>query len=87
VTVIAAGFDRYDAVDEPRKPAVGASRKTVDQPSARPTSRSQGGDRAESDLVGPVAGRGAQRGRDVFDVGGDDDLDLDDDFDVPSFLR
>jgi hypothetical protein len=50
-------------------------------------SRAQGGDRAESGLVGPDAGRGAQRGRDVFDVGGDDDLDLDDDFDVPSFLR
>jgi hypothetical protein len=31
--------------------------------------------------------RDTQRGRDVFDVGGDDDLDLDDDFDVPSFLR
>jgi hypothetical protein len=31
--------------------------------------------------------RPAGRGRDVFDVGGDEDLDLDDDFDVPSFLR
>jgi cell division protein FtsZ len=87
VTVIAAGFDRYDAVEEPRKPAAGASRMTADQAPARPMSRAQGGDRAESGLVGPDAGRGAQRGRDVFDVGGDDDLDLDDDFDVPSFLR
>jgi hypothetical protein len=34
-----------------------------------------------------VPRQGASRGRDVFDVGGDDDLDLDDDFDVPSFLR
>ena len=87
VTVIAAGFDRYDAVEEPRKSSLGASRTAAAEPSARPASRPQSGDRSESDLVGPAPSRGTQRGHDVFDVGGDDDLDLDDDFDVPSFLR
>jgi cell division protein FtsZ len=86
VTVIAAGFDRFDAAEEPRKPSVSTSRTTPDLPSPRPSSRPQGGAPGERDLTGPVLDRGAQRGRDVFDVG-DDDLDLDDDFDVPSFLR
>ena len=86
VPVIAAGFDRFDAAEEPRKPSVSTSRTTPDLPSPRPSSRPQGGAPGERDLTGPVLDRGAQRGRDVFDVG-DDDLDLDDDFDVPSFLR
>jgi cell division protein FtsZ len=83
VTVIAAGFDRIEAAEEPRRSTT--SRSTADQAPARPTSRPPAADRAENDLAG--AGRGSQLGRDVFDVGGDDDLDLDDDFDVPSFLR
>ena len=41
--------------------------------------------RERSRRRGPA--RGGLRAHDVFDVGGDDDLDLDDDFDVPSFLR
>ena len=83
VTVIASGFDRIEAAEEPRRSTT--SRSTADQAPARPTSRPPAADRAENDLAG--AGRGSQLGRDVFDVGGDDDLDLDDDFDVPSFLR
>ena len=83
VTVIAAGFDRIEAAEEPRRPST--SRLATEQPPVRPPSRPLSGDRPESDLAGP--GRGAQMARDVFDVGGDDDLDLDDDFDVPSFLR
>ena len=83
VTVIAAGFDRYDVAEEPRKASVPAPR-TAAEPPTRPASRPQGG---ESDLAGAVPARGGLRAHDVFDVGGDDDLDLDDDFDVPSFLR
>ena len=87
VTVIAAGFDQHDAVEAPRRASASASRTTLDLPSSPGVSRSQGADRGEGDLAGPVPAHGAQRGRDVFDVGGDEDLDLDDDFDVPSFLR
>jgi len=53
--------------------------------SGRGTTRPESGDGAEGDPL--VSRRGAARGHDVFDVAGDDDLDLDDDFDVPSFLR
>ena len=56
VTVIAAGFDRWDAEKKP---------------SGR-TSRGGGGDE-------PV--------RDVFATSDDDDIEGDDDFDVPSFLQ
>jgi len=81
VTVIAAGFDRYDVAAEPRKASMS---KAAAEPAARPVSRTPG---LDSDLLGAVPARSAQKGHDVFDVGGDDDLDLDDDFDVPSFLR
>jgi hypothetical protein len=64
---------------------VASSRTSSDSPPVRPAARSEATGTPESDLLVPR--QGASRGRDVFDVGGDDDLDLDDDFDVPSFLR
>ena len=89
VTVIAAGFDRFEAAEEPRqpsqrvaRPSAAASGTSATQPSSRP----EAGEAAERD-TNAVARQGTKTGRDVFDVGGDDDLDLDDDFDVPSFLR
>ena len=86
VTVIAAGFDRFDAVERPPSGKRLASALGPRRPPGV-AARGRAPDRAEGDLVGPRRRHGAQRGRDVFDVGGDDDLDLDDDFDVPSFLR
>jgi cell division protein FtsZ len=80
VTVIAAGFDHFDSA-----PSSGTTRTAPEPPPARTATRTDATEPAESDLVVPR--RGASKGRDVFDVGGDDDLDLDDDFDVPSFLR
>ena len=79
VTVIAAGFDHFEA------PSATISSRAAVEPPPRPAARPASTETAESDLVVPKTG--AARGRDVFDVGGDDDLDLDDDFDVPSFLR
>jgi len=86
VTVIAAGFDRFDAAEETRKPSVRPSRSAATSSSGESVSRSVAGE-AETDLTGSGPRQGARTGRDVFDVGGEDDLDLDDDFDVPSFLR
>jgi cell division protein FtsZ len=84
VTVIAAGFDRSEA-DAPRQASEGTTRPSSEAPPARGAPRSEAAGPAGSDLLVPR--HAASRGRDVFDVGGDDDLDLDDDFDVPSFLR
>jgi len=50
VTVIAAGFDRIEAAEEPRRSTT--SRSTADQAPARPTSRPPAADRAENDLAG-----------------------------------
>ncbi len=71
VTVIAAGFDRWDAVPD-------ASRRTADEDEA--AFLDEGGD---DDFE---AGRARSRAAtDIF--GSDDDDDLDDGFDVPSFLK
>ena len=84
VTVIAAGFDRFDAGEEQRKPSVRAPKPSAVETSSQGPLRTDAN--PEGDVAASPARQGAQRGRDVFDVG-DDDLDLDDDFDVPSFLR
>jgi cell division protein FtsZ len=84
VTVIAAGFDRPEA-DVPRQASEGTSRPPSEAPPARGAPRSEAAGPAGSEPLVPR--HAVSRGRDVFDVGGDDDLDLDDDFDVPSFLR
>jgi len=80
VTVIAAGFDHFETASSasPARPAA--------EPSpVRPSSPATAGVKESEPLVAPR--HAAAKGHDVFDVGGDDDLDLDDDFDVPSFLR
>jgi len=79
VTVIAAGFDQYEGSQ-----SAGSARMAPDTP-AKGAPRPETAESGQSDLVVPR--RSGSRGRDVFDVGGDDELDLDDDFDVPSFLR
>ena len=56
-------------------------------PARHQASRPEPAEAGEARHHGVVPAPGASSGRDVFDVGGDDDLDLDDDFDVPSFLR
>ena len=81
VTVIAAGFDRFDTAEEPRKASMRPAR------SATPPRPAGAGEPGAADLTGAVPRQAPAADRDVFDVG-DDDLDLgDDDFDVPSFLR
>jgi cell division protein FtsZ len=85
VTVIAAGFDRFDAAEESHKPSARAARPAP-TPSSQALSRPEPGEADDRELTGAAPRHTAQSGRDVFDVG-DDDLDLDDDFDVPSFLR
>jgi cell division protein FtsZ len=70
VTVIAAGFDRWE----------GGTEKTKSTSSTSPSSGS----------ASPRPARGAApEGRDVFGStdSDDDDLEGDDDFDVPSFLK
>ncbi len=75
VTVIAAGFDRWDT----QKAAVPATGSGVGRPS-RPVGTSGSADApSESDP-------GRTRGDDIADVFADDPDD-DDDFDVPSFLK
>ena len=84
VTVIAAGFDRLEPSEATRHAAAPA--RTAAEPlPARVAPESGAIGTADADAS--AVRRDTQRGRDVFDVGGDDDLDLDDDFDVPSFLR
>jgi cell division protein FtsZ len=84
VTVIAAGFDHLEA--EARQAAAPSAKGSSEAPPRRgPSPQADATGAAGEDLLAPR--HGASRGRDVFDVGGDDDLDLDDDFDVPSFLR
>ena len=87
VTVIAAGFDRFDAVRGAApsrcRPRLGRSAGAAR--SSQPAGADAPGRRPRHPGVGRA--KAVQSGRDVFDVGGDDDLDLDDDFDVPSFLR
>ena len=89
VTVIAAGFDRFDAVEESQKPSTRTPRPATasSSPSPQQASRPEPADAGGRDITGALPRQTPQSGRDVFDVGGDDDLDLDDDFDVPSFLR
>jgi cell division protein FtsZ len=113
VTVIAAGFDRFDEVEEPRRagrPARGpgiaprpparaglpreAPRTDAGAESARPDLVTAPGVRSDPPLRGDLRDDLPEvfptrddlaADRDVF--GGDDDPDLDDDFDVPSFLK
>ena len=81
VTVIAAGFDRFETAPcAVARPGLSPSLRRIE---ACPALRLPRRPRAIPLVRAPPA----RRGRDVFDVGGDDDLDLDDDFDVPSFLR
>jgi cell division protein FtsZ len=81
VTVIAAGFERWDDRGgvsglegaPARRHAASAARERGDEAGAEPGAH-----------IGPAA----RPASDVFALGDDDDLDLgDDDFDVPSFLK
>jgi cell division protein FtsZ len=81
VTVIAAGFERWDDRGgvtglegaPARRQAASQARERGDEPVGEAGAR-----------IGPVA----RPASDVFALGDDDDLDLgDDDFDVPSFLK
>jgi cell division protein FtsZ len=78
VTVIAAGFERWD--DRP-----GSATTDAGRPRGVPGSPLE--QRPDSLLADPPIGPPPRAG-DVFDMSDDDDLDLgDDDFDVPSFLK
>jgi len=110
VTVIAAGFDRFDEMEEPRRGGRAAkapglagraaprgglkepqrgeagtefSRESAEGPRSDPSLR---GDREDLPKVFPSSDD-LDDERDVFAGGDDDDIDLDDDFDVPSFLK
>jgi cell division protein FtsZ len=76
VTVIAAGFDRWDGDPAERTGGQQAPQQNVAQQSA-PTS-DYSDFLAEDDLSGT---------RQAIDIFANDDDDLDDDFDVPSFLK
>jgi cell division protein FtsZ len=110
VTVIAAGFDRFEELEEPRRggrPARTAG--PASRPAVRPGQREPQRGEAGSEYLRespegprsdpPLRGEGREDlpkvfpssddlddERDVF-AGSDDDIDLDDDFDVPSFLK
>jgi cell division protein FtsZ len=83
VTVIAAGFDRWDGEPSPDRavsygvPASGASR----------ASSSAAAGRYDAFLDDSASGADHGRTRQAIDVFANDDDDLDDDFDVPSFLK
>ncbi len=110
VTVIAAGFDRFDEPEEAKRQSRPARAPGIVPRPARPgiSSQTQAGAPTfgRSDEMAGSAAPGGPRSdpplhtdlpevfpsrddldddRDVF--GGDDDPDLDDDFDVPSFLK
>jgi cell division protein FtsZ len=97
VTVIAAGFDRLDEPEEPRRGTRGAVRPTSvgGFATSRPPTRASQGPGSDA-LASDPSSRGdlpevfpssddLSNEPDVF--GGNDDDDLDDDFDVPSFLK
>jgi cell division protein FtsZ len=109
VTVIAAGFDRNDEAEDPRRfRGAGRPSGTPGAAGRQPVraglprepqgyAAGSGGEGARADPQLPGESRGdlpevfpsrddLSDERDVF-ASGDDDLDLDDDFDVPSFLK
>jgi cell division protein FtsZ len=84
VTVIAAGFDRWDGEPSPERsisyPAGGGQ-------VGRASGTAGAGGRYDAFLDDTASGADSGRTRQAIDVFASDDDDLDDDFDVPSFLK
>jgi cell division protein FtsZ len=81
VTVIAAGFDRWD---EQKEPARGGREAAVAKAAKRAVAEGAAAPEAPAE---PPKRRHPLEPEDVF-AGGDDDLDIDEeDFDVPEFLK
>jgi len=76
VTVIAAGFDRWDG--DPAERTAGHQAPTQHAPQQAAATSDYSDFLAEDDLSGT---------RQAIDIFANDDDDLDDDFDVPSFLK
>jgi cell division protein FtsZ len=85
VTVIAAGFDQLDKAEAEHKAPAAGAHAAAHGSSSHLGPKAEASPGGQDDLLTPRPEVSSVR--DVFDVGGDDDLDLDDDFDVPSFLR
>ncbi len=90
VTVIAAGFDRWEDAHSDRSDRSDRNDRRERRQIRVPSSAGFEPDRRSSD-TGRERGRARERERDVFasddDLDLDLDLDADDDFDVPSFLK
>ncbi len=86
VTVIAAGFDRWDGEPNPDR-TISYSGGSGGGGSASRASASGAGGRYDAFLDDTASGSDQGRTRQAIDVFASDDDDLDDDFDVPSFLK
>jgi cell division protein FtsZ len=84
VTVIAAGFDRWDGEPSPDRTI---NYGTAGGGASRASSNAGAGGRYDAFLDESSSAADHGRTRQAIDVFANDDDDLDDDFDVPSFLK